>query len=63
MCSRTPASESVFGTAVDSLILKAIYDAEATSYCHYSADERAHIDDMVKEGWLVRRASLLSCVD
>jgi hypothetical protein len=42
------------------LILKAIYDAEATSYYHYSAEERAHIDDMVSEGWLVRRESLLS---
>jgi hypothetical protein len=42
------------------LILKAIYDAEATSYYHYSAEERPRIDDMVSEGWLVRRESLLS---
>ena len=42
------------------LILKAIHDAETTSYYHYSAEERAHIDDMVSKGWLVRRESLLS---
>ena len=42
------------------MILKAIYETEATSYYHYSAEERDHIDDMVSEGWLVRRNSLLS---
>jgi len=42
------------------LILKAIFDAEATSYYHYSAEARTYIDDMVSKGWLVRRESLLT---
>jgi hypothetical protein len=42
------------------LILKAIFDTEATSYYHYSAEARTRIDDMVTKGWLVRRKSLLT---
>jgi hypothetical protein len=42
------------------LILKAIFDAEAASYYHYSAEVRTCIEDMVSKGWLVRRGSLLT---
>jgi hypothetical protein len=42
------------------LIIKAIFDAEAASYYHYSAEARKCIDDMVSKGWLVRRESLLT---
>ena len=42
------------------IILKAIFDTEAASYYHFSADARAVIDDMVNRGWLVRRESLLT---
>lgn len=41
-------------------VIKAIFDAEATSYYHYSAEGRTRIDDMVSKGWLVRRESLLT---
>jgi|SRR5579872_135475 len=42
------------------LIFKAIFDAEAASYYHHSAEARSSIDDMVGKGWLVRRDSLLT---
>ncbi|HET9894593.1 MAG TPA: hypothetical protein VFQ44_06625 [Streptosporangiaceae bacterium] len=42
------------------LIIKAIFDAESTSYYHYSTKARTRIDDMVGKGWLVRRGSLLT---
>ena len=42
------------------LIIKAIFDAQAISYYHYSAEARTCIDDMVSKGWLVRRQSLLT---
>lgn len=42
------------------LIIRAIFDAEAASYYHYSAEARTCIDDMVSKGWLVRREFLLT---
>jgi hypothetical protein len=46
-----------------SLIIKAIFDTEAASYYHYSAEARTCIDDMVSRGWLVRLQSLLTDPD
>jgi hypothetical protein len=42
------------------LIIKSIFDAEATSYYHYSAEARTCIDDMASKGWLACRQSLLT---
>jgi hypothetical protein len=42
------------------LIIKEIFDAEATSYFHYSAEARTRIDEMVSKGWLTCRKSLLT---
>lgn len=41
-------------------VLQAIFRTEAASYYHYSAKSRTCIDDMVGQGWLVRRQSLLT---
>lgn len=42
------------------LIIKAIFDTEATSYYHYSAEQRSCIDGMASKSWLARRESLLT---
>jgi hypothetical protein len=42
------------------LFLKDIFDSEAASYYHYSAQTRGGIDEMIAKGWLVRRSSLLT---
>lgn len=42
------------------LILKNLFQVEALSYYHYSAEGRAEIDTMVSKGWLVKKESLLT---
>lgn len=42
------------------LILKSLFTREAVSYYHLSSAARAQADAMVSQGWLTRRASLLS---
>ena len=53
-------SEVTFGDSPRLVALKDLWDYEAASYWHYTADGRAAIEDMVSDGWLKRRSTLLT---
>jgi transcriptional regulator with XRE-family HTH domain len=57
---RKTSKRLIFQSQHQILILKNLFQAEALSYYHYSAEGRAEIDAMVSKGWLVMKSSLLT---
>jgi len=49
-----------FVSAEQLMILKALFDTQATSYYHLTDAGRAEVDAMVGKGWVVRESSLLT---
>jgi hypothetical protein len=56
-------SAVTFGDAQRLVALKELWDYEATSYWHYTAAGHAAIDDMVADGWLEQRSTLLTTAE
>lgn len=56
---KTP-TRLVFQSKRQVLILKNLFQSEALSYYHYSAEGKAEIDSMISKGWLVKEGSLLT---
>jgi transcriptional regulator with XRE-family HTH domain len=50
----------VFKSKRQILILKNLFQTEALSYYHYSAEGKAEINAMVSKGWLAKEGSLLT---
>lgn len=57
---RKTSKRLVFQSQRQILILKNLFQAEALSYYHYSAEGRDEIDAMVSKGWLMKKSSLLT---